>query len=239
MGSPARQVTVDAQPEAVTLDPARTAVILVDMQNDFGAEGGMFALGGVDLTTVRATIEPTARMLQAVRRAGTPIIYVKTGFRPDLADAGAPDSPNRLKRVRWNVGQAVTAPDGSPSAILVRDTWNTEIVDELAPMPDDIVVHKNRYSSFYDTELDEVLKGLSITTLVVAGWTTSVCVESTLRDAMFRNYTCLLLEDCTAEPMGQEHHEASLRVIQRLLGWVCQSADFITALEGQLIAVPS
>src|SRR4051794_15936944 len=153
MSSPTRQITVDAQPEAVTLDPARTAVVLVDMQNDFGAEGGMFARGGVDLTDVRATIAPTARMLGAVRQAGIPIIYVKTGFQPDLADAGTPDTPNRLKRVRWNVGQAVTAPDGSPSAILIRDTWNTQIVDELAPAPDDIVVHKNRYSAFYDTNL--------------------------------------------------------------------------------------
>jgi ureidoacrylate peracid hydrolase len=101
------------------------------------------------------------------------------------------------------------------------------------------MVHKNRYSAFYDTDLDEILQGRSITTLVVAGWATSVCVESTIRDAMFRNYTCLLLTDCTAEPLGQENHESSLRVVQRLLGWLCQSADLITALEGQLIPVPT
>jgi ureidoacrylate peracid hydrolase len=112
MGSPTRQITVDAQPEAMTLAPARTAVVLVDMQNDFGAEAG------------------------------------------------------------------------------------------------DILIHKNRYSAFYDTDLDAILEARSITTLVVAGWTTSVCVESTIRDAMLCNYTCLLLTDYTAEPLGRENYEA-------------------------------
>src|SRR3954464_14722611 len=227
MSSPTRQVAVDAQPEAVTLDPARTAVVLVDMQNDFGAEGGMLARGGSDLTEVRATIAPTIRMLEATRRAGIQIIYIKMGFLPDLSDAGTPETPNRRKRVRRGVGQAVTAPDGSPSAILIHDTWNTEIVDELAPAPGDIVIRKNRYSAFYNTNLDDILEERSITTLVVGGWTTSVCVESTIRDAMFRNYTCLLLTDCTAEPHGQENYAASLRIIERQFGWLCASADLV------------
>lgn len=104
----------------------------------------------------------------------------------------------------------------------------------LAPKPQDIVLYKTRYSGFYRTELDEILKSRSIRTLIVTGCTTSVCVESTIRDAMFRDYTCLLLEDCAAEPIGhglpRSNHDASLLVIQALFGWISTSGALIEAL---------
>jgi len=239
MGTPNRQITVDARPDALTIDPARSAVIVVDMQNDFGAEGGGSALQGRDLSAVRATIAPTARLLEAARRAGIAIVYLKMGFRPDLSDAGAPDAPNWRKHLKWRVGEAVTAPDGTASRILIRDTWNTDIVSELAPEPDDVVLYKHRFSGFFETALHDILTARSITTLIFAGWTTSVCVESTIRDAMYRDYTCLLLADCTAEPIGQSNYEASLLVVQKPFGWVSHSAELITALEGQLVPVPT
>ena len=132
-------------------------------------------------------------------------------------------------------GEAATAPDGTPSRILIRDTWNTAIVPELAPEPGDIILYKHRYSGFYETDLDNVLKSRSIKSLIFTGCTTSVCVESTIRDAMFRDYTCLLLADCTAEPIGyglaRSNHDASLLVIQVLLGWVSESSELIAALK--------
>ena len=171
------QIVVDAKPEALAIDPAQSAVIVVDMQNDFGSNGGMFALAGIDISAIRNAIAPTARVLAAARRAGIGIVYLKMAFRPDLSDAGSLDGPNRIKHRRLRVGEAIVAPDGKASRILIRDTWNTEIVPELAPKRDDIVLYKHRYSGFYETDLDSVLKRRSIKSLIFTGCTTSVCVE--------------------------------------------------------------
>jgi ureidoacrylate peracid hydrolase len=228
-------IRLNARPHPVELDLARTAVVVVDMQNDFGAEGGMFARAGIDVSASRRAIAPTASVLAAARRAGVPIVYLKMGFQPDLSDAGPPESTNWLRHQHFGVGETVTAPDGSSGRQLIRGTWNTAIVDELAPESDDVIIDKHRFSGFYETDLDAMLRQRGVTQLVFAGWTTSVCVESTVRDAMFRDYRCVVLEDCTAEPIGsalpRSNHEASLLVVELLLGWVAQSSDFITAIE--------
>ena len=126
------------------------------------------------------------------------------------------------------------APDGRESRILIRDTWNTDIVPELKPQADDVVIYKHRFSGFYQTDLDATLKKLGVKHLIVTGCTTSVCVESTVRDAMFRDYLCVLLADCISEPVGYDlprsNHDASLLVIQSLFGWVSTSGEFIKAL---------
>jgi ureidoacrylate peracid hydrolase len=100
----------------------------------------------------------------------------------------------------------------------------------------DVVIYKTRYSGFYRTELESVLQARAITHLLVTGCTTSVCVESTIRDAMFRDYHCVLLADCTAEPIGSDfsrtNHDASLLVIQMLFGFVTESEHVIQALQG-------
>ncbi|MDQ3676739.1 MAG: cysteine hydrolase, partial [Actinomycetota bacterium] len=136
---------------------------------------------------------------------------------------------------RLGIGETVQAPDGREGRILIKDSWNTEILPELAPEADDIVVPKHRFSGFFETRLDAILKQRGITTLVFTGCTTSICVESTLRDAFFRDYRCLLLEDCTAEPIGSDqprsNHDASVRVIETLFGWVSDSATFEAVLK--------
>jgi ureidoacrylate peracid hydrolase len=156
---------------------------------------------------------------------------------PDLSDVGPEDGPHWIKHSRLRVGDEIVAPDGSMGRILVRDTWNTQILDSLAPEPGDTVVSKRRFSGFFETELDEVLRGLGVTHLLVTGCTTSVCVESTVRDAMFRDYTCIVLEDCIAEPIGADlpgtNHEASLRVIETLFGWISSSGAVRAALATQ------
>ena len=134
------------------------------------------------------------------------------------------------------VGEPMRAPTGESGRILVEGTWNTEIVAALTPEPDDVVVTKHRYSGFYETDLDQELRAAGIDTLIFTGATTSVCVESTLRDAFYRDYRCLLLSDCTAEPIGsrlaRSNHEASLLVIEALFGWVADSRSLLTALRG-------
>jgi len=243
MRSPEEAFVVAARPEPISLKPAETAIIVVDMQNDFGSEGGMFALAGIDISAIQGVVAPTARVLGAARRAGLPVVYLKMGFHADLSNAGESDAPNFVRHRRMRVGEATTAPDGSPSRILIRDTWNTDIVPELTPEAGDGVVWKHRYSGFFETEFDAVLKSRSVRTLVFTGCTTSICVDSTVRDAFFRDYECLLLEDCMAEPIGaarpRSNHEASLLAIQLLFGWVARSLDFIAAVEGRFVPLPA
>jgi ureidoacrylate peracid hydrolase len=239
MASPNTLVTIEAKPGPTTIDLARTAVIVVDMQNDFGTECGMFHRAGIDISPIRQAIVPTARVLAAARTSGVKIVYLKTEYRPDLADLGAVNSRNWINLNRVRVGERVTTPDGTEGHIMIQDTWNTQIVRELVPEPGDIVVSKHRFSVFYGTDLELILRGLGMQYLVFTGCTTSVCVESTMRDAMFRDFTCLLLADCTGEPIGQElsrsNHDASLFILQTLFGWVSASAQFIEALDTQFV----
>ena len=234
-----RVVQFDAKPEPIAIDTARTAVIVCDMQNDFGTKGGLFDRAGLDISMIQRAVGPTAKVLASARHAGVKIIYLKMGFRPDLSDLGAPDSPNRVRHLMFGVGKTVRAPDGTESRLLIRDTWNTDIVPELKPQRADVVVYKHRFSGFYQTDLDATLKQLRVKYLIVTGCTTSVCVESTVRDAMFRDYACVLLADCMGEPIGyglsRSNHEASLLTIQTLFGWVSGSAEFIEALDRQPI----
>jgi ureidoacrylate peracid hydrolase len=217
------------------LSTDRTAVIVVDMQNDFASPGGMFDRAGIDVGGIQKIVDPIATVLDAARAARMLVVYLKMGFQPDLTDSGAPHSPTWLKHVPFGVGAAVLAPDGTPSRILVRDTWNTDIVDELTPHDDDIVLYKNRYSGFYNTGLDELLRDRGIDTLIVVGATTSVCVESTVRDATFRDYRCLVVEDCVAEPIGanesRTNQDASLKVLELLFAWITDSAGVSDVLR--------
>jgi ureidoacrylate peracid hydrolase len=234
-----RSVSVTARPRPFTLDPSRTAVIVVDMQNDFASEGGGFARAGRDISSIQRSIAPTSRVLAAARDADMKVIYLKIEFRPDLSDVGPPESKNWHAMHAVGIGESVTAPDGRSSRILIRNTWNTDIVPELTPQPSDVVVSKQRFSGFYGTDLDTILRGLGIKNLVFTGCTTSVCVESTLRDAMYRDYRCLLLADCTAEPIGQglarSNHEATLLLTEIPFGWVSDSAALLEALAARSI----
>jgi len=230
-----RLMNLDAKPEAITFDPAKTAVIVVDMQNDFGSKGGMFDRAGIDISGIQKAVGPTAKVLAAAPKAGVKIIYLKMGYKPDLSDLGPPNSVNRVRHLRLGVGEKVTAPDGKESRILIRDTWNTDIVPELTPQAGDEVIYKTRFSGFFETDLDARLKKLGVTHLIISGATTSICVESTVRDAMFRDYLCILLADCMSEPIGnglsRSNHDASLLSVEVLLGWVSDSERFLKAVQ--------
>jgi ureidoacrylate peracid hydrolase len=233
---PAKFVTLDGKPAPVKMDLTKTAVIVVDMENDFGSKGGMFDRAGIDISMIQKAVAPTANVLAAARRAEIKIIYLKMGYRPDLSDLGAPDSVNRIRHLQiMHVGTSMRAPDGRESRILIRDNWGTEIVPELKPQPGDFEMYKTRFSGFYKTKLDAALKNLGARHLIITGCTTSICVEATIRDAMYRDYLPVLLADCTAEPIGyglpRSNHEASLLTIQVLLGWVSDSNEFTKSLD--------
>jgi ureidoacrylate peracid hydrolase len=228
-----RMARINARPDPIVIDMGKTAVIVVDMQNDFGSEGGLMQRAGYDLSMIRAAIPPTVRSLSAARAAGLKVIYLKMAFQPDMSDAGPLDSPNHVRHVKAGAGTSVRAPNGTDSRILIRDTWNTDIVTELAPNADDVVLYKHRFSGFYETDLDAILKRSGAKYLVFVGWTMSTCVESTIRDAMFRDYSCVLLSDCTGEPIGAGvlkcNDDTLLRI--QFLGWLSDSDEFIRAIK--------
>jgi ureidoacrylate peracid hydrolase len=227
---------MNARPSPISFDPQRTAVIVVDMQNDFGSKGGMFDQAGLDISAIQNVVDPTARTLATARREGIKIIYLKMAYLPDLSDMGAPDAPNRVRHLEaLGVGQTITNPSGQASRILIRDSWGTDIVDDLKPEAEDVVIYKNRFSGFYQTDLDAVLKRAGIKHIIFTGCTTSVCVESTIRDAYFRDYHCVLLTDCSSEPIGKDearsNHDASILVIEICFGWVSTSQEFVKAFH--------
>ena len=235
-------MTLETKRGPLAIDPATTAVIVVDMQNDFGSSGGMFDLAGIDISGIRKAVGPTARVLAAARGNGIRIIYLKMGYHPDLSDLGNSDAPNRVRHLQiFGVGKTVRTPGGAEGRVLIRDTWGTDIVDELKPLDGDAVIYKTRFSGFYKTELDAVLKAAHIKHLIVTGCTTSVCVESTIRDAFFRDYHCVLLTDCASEPIADDaprsNHDASVLLIEVLFGWVTTSTHFLNAAEAMSLPV--
>jgi ureidoacrylate peracid hydrolase len=230
-----------ARPDSISFDAASTAVIVVDMQNDFGSKGGMFDRAGIDISVIQKAIIPTSNVIAAARKRGIEIIYLKMGFNQDLSDMGRAEYRKRVKHLRnMHIGDTITAPTGHESRIFVRDTWNTDIISQLTPQPDDIVINKTRFSGFYQTTLDSILKRLEKKYLIFTGCTTSICIESTVRDASFRDYLPIVLEDCTAEPVGngfaRSNHEASLLSIQASFGWISTSTNFINSIQQHPVA---
>lgn len=222
-------VQVDARPSPLVLDPRETALVLVHMQQLFFGAGGMWDRAGVDLSEAPAVIAATARVLAAARQAGMPIVYL-------TVDPDRPAPNQRLwteeRAARWRAAASITDPR-TPSRVLPDGIKETDILAELSPGPDDAIVVTG-HSGFYDTPLHDLLQGMGVTTLVLTGGTTSVCVESTLRDAWYRNYACLLVTDCTLEPVG--HHfprtnrEATFLLVESWLGWLADSVAFVQAL---------
>jgi len=196
------------------LVPGRTALIVVDVQRHF-TEAPPFA-------AMRNIIPRISRLLPYARAAGMTVVHVKSEFKPEMGDAGRPGSRTRqmMDGLVW---------DGETQNPLVQGSPLGEIVAELAPLPSDVVVTKTRFSGFWGTNLHDVLTERAIQTLIFTGGTTTVCVESTLRDAVFLEYNALALSDCTAD-MNLDLHESALARIELFFGWVCRSDELITAL---------
>lgn len=232
MAPPApRPLHVKAAPQNVVFDLERTAIIVIDMQNDFCTTGGWVDHIGGDYQSDRSPIEPLRKLLPALREASVPVIWVNWGNRPDLANM----PPNQIHLYKPN-GQGTGLGDPLPDNrgnVLEKDSWAAAVVDELQPEPQDILVDKHRISGFWDTPLDSILRNLGVRTILFAGVNTDQCVLHSLTDANFLGYGCVLLEDCCATSSPAFCTEATLWNVKKCFGFVTNSEQVLSALPAQ------
>lgn len=184
--------------------PAHTAVLVVDVQNDFCAPGGYWDTTGTDIQPVQRMVQRLVRFLDAARRAGVHVIFIQAIYDEPYR------SPVQKERHIRRFGSVLeTCQSG---------TWGAEFY-EVKPAAGEIVVRKHRYSAFHGTELDLVLRSQGIRTLVLTGVATNVCVESTAREGFMRDHYVVLVDDCTAA-RTEAFHRSAVANIEAFFGVV-------------------
>ena len=226
----AKPLALAALPQNIVIDMARTALVVIDMQNDFCHPQGWLASIGVDTAPARQPIKPLQAVLPVLRTAGVPVIWLNWGNRPDKLNL----SPSAL-HVYNGDGQSVGLGDALPGApcnaaenhMLQAGSWGAAVVEELAKAPLDISIDKYRMSGFYDTCLDSVLRNLDIHTVLFAGVNADQCVLATLMDANFSGYDCVLMEDCSATTSPAFCWDATLYNVRQCFGFTTNSTGFL------------
>jgi nicotinamidase-related amidase len=224
------RVLVDAEPAAIEIDPASSAVIMIDMQRDFLEAGGFGAALGNDVSQLAKAVGPCRALLKIARRLGMLIVHTREGHRPDLSDA----PPAKIERGSPSMRIGMLGPMGR---ILVRGEPGHDIIPELYPEPGEPVIDKPGKGAFYATDLHAVLQNRAIANLIVCGVTTEVCVHTTVREANDRGYRCIVPGDCCASYFPA-FHEAGLAMIKAqggIFGWVSDSRRLLAALETKLV----
>lgn len=219
-------IALTAEPYPLALDPARSALVIIDMQRDFLEPGGFGESLGNDVSLLAAAVGPCARVLGAARDAGLLVVHTREGHRPDLADA----PPAKIARGKPSARIGDPGPMGR---ILIRGEPGHDIVPALAPIAGEPVVDKPGKGAFFATDLDAILRNRGIDTLLVAGVTTEVCVHTTVREANDRGYRCAVLGDCCGSYFP-EFHRVALEMVKAqggIFGWVSDSSAAVDVLS--------
>jgi ureidoacrylate peracid hydrolase len=198
------------------LVPGRTTLLLIDLQNDFLHPAGWYATNGIDIAHMRRVIEPTHGLLAAARAAGIAVVWTRHGYR-DARDAG----PFMELRPFLREGG------------LRLGTWGFDLYEEFEPAADDWLVEKSRLSAFFDTKLDTVLRALNSETILIGGVLTNQCIAATSKDASFRNYKPIVVEEVTGTTLPHLH-EPALEMVR--VGWgevrgLAETLDEVRALR--------
>jgi ureidoacrylate peracid hydrolase len=220
-------IMLEAVPQSLQIDLQRTSVVVIDMQNAFASKGGMIDLMGLDISENIKAIKVIKKIIIASRKRRINIIYVVHYYSPDLRETGGPNSGY------WynvHVRGIREKPEWREKAI-IRETWGAEIVEELKPQGDEIVVVKPKYNAFFGTDLDTTLKAFNIKYLVFAGIATNICVEGAIRDACNLDYFPILVSDATAPAGPPSAQEATINNVKLCFGWVTTSENIIRALQ--------
>jgi biuret amidohydrolase len=209
---------IAARPYAYSFEPASTTLVVIDMQRDFIERGGFGETLGNDVRRLAAIVATVRDLLGWARGHGIRVVHTREGHRPDLSDC--PPAKRRRGRPALRIGDA-----GPMGRILVDGQPGNDIVPELTPQPGETVIVKPGKGAFYATALDEMLRAQEITHLLLAGVTTEVCVQTTMREANDRGYECLLVEDAT-ESYFAEFKQATLAMVHAQDGIVGWTAPF-------------
>lgn len=206
-------------------DISRSALIIVDMQNDFLHPDGNFAhtarehpAAGIDMPFLRSTIPYISRLLINFRAAGRPVIYLAHVLKPDYSDAAFPYWRLGMEPKTWNRTHCV------------ETTWGAEIIEEIKPQKGEALIAKKGFGGFNNTALDTTLRNLGVTACVVVGVTTCVCVSSTVRSGVEYNYRMILVSDAVAE-VSRDTHEAELKTMSRIFADVKTTDEVVTLLS--------
>lgn len=221
-----QHIQLEARPEPLLL--SRTAVIVVDLQNGYASKGGYRDLRGRDISGSDKVVANTNRILKAARAVGCTVVLLQNGWEPGQRDAGGPDSPN------WHKSNPLRLMRERPQLrdkILTKGNRDFELVESLSVEQSDLVVPKTRYSGFTGTNLDLLLRERNIRTLIVTGIASNVCAESTIREALFREYFCVLVYDATQQSGPAFIHDAVIYNVETFLGWVSSTDAVCGALQ--------
>lgn len=215
-----------ALPFPFRFDPATTALVVIDMQHDFVSPGGFGAALGNDVMPLQAIVPTVARLIGVARGAGMQVVHTRECHRPDLSDC----PPAKLNRgePRLRIGDA-----GPMGRILIAGAAGAEIVPELAPAPGETVIDKPGKGAFHATRLSAELARMGTRSLIFAGVTTEVCVQTTMREANDRGFDCLLAEDAT-ESYFPEFKAATLAMVRAqgaIVGWTATVDQIAGALD--------
>lgn len=221
-----KSIKINAEPEAISLEIAKTALIIIDMQRDFLQQGGFGAALGNDVTQLHSAIAPCQALLTFARKNGMFVIHTREGHRPDLSDA----PPAKLARGKSDLRIGSQGPMGR---ILVIGEMGQDIIPELYPITGEPVIDKPGKGAFYATDLGCILQNKEIKYLIICGVTTEICVHTTVREANDRGYQCIVPGDCCASYFP-EFHQSGLNMIKAqggILGSVTTSKDIIQATD--------
>jgi len=206
-------------------DIDRSALVIVDMQNDFVHPEGGFAHRArenpeakIDLPFLMGTVPYAKRLADSFRRAGRPVVYIAHVLKPDYSDAQFP---------YW---RATRGSLSGNRTFITEGTWGAQIIDELKPLPGEHLVVKKGFGGFSNTPLDTILRNLGVTTCVVCGVTTCVCVSTTVRGGVEHNYRMILVSDAVAE-VHRDTHEAELKTMARVFAEVKTTGEVIAMLD--------
>lgn len=209
--------------EKYNLIPNETALLVIDMQNSWCHPQGSIGRNGYDASMMRGIIPEVKELVNACREAGILDIWTIQNHYPD-------DITRQIHRIRPHTHRWKAGPPG------LKDTWEAEVVDELkelAQKPAEIIV-KHRFSAFFDTRLDTLLRMKGINTLLICGVATTHCVETSVRDAYQRDYDVLIAEEAVAA-LTKEDHDASLRLMNKVFGVVMKNEQLLSLIQGESI----
>jgi nicotinamidase-related amidase len=219
------EAVIKAEPSALRVDLARTALIVIDMQRDFLEPGGFGAALGNDVSLLRSAIEPCRQVIAAARAGKLLVLHTREGHRPDMSDA----PPAKVERGEPQLRIGALGPMGR---ILIRGEPGHDIIPELAPFGDEPVIDKPGKGAFYQTDLEAMLRNRGIANLLVCGVTTEVCVHTTIREANDRGFRCIAVADACASYFPA-FHQVALDMVKAqggIFGWVAGSEDVCAAI---------